>query len=148
MCVLSSTSTHMTDTDMESDTTDVDTDNVNLEAGGGEDQEPDPDQQSTAQRIRQRHVRRHIQLPDGRVLIPRAEFAADLIGENERTTRRRKLPTVYIANVAYVDRDGSLEIVATEVRRKNQPAPTTPKPRSTSPAPRRAARSARRASDA
>jgi hypothetical protein len=89
----------------------------------------DTDQQSTPQRIRQRHVRRHIQLPDGRVLMPRAEFADDILGEDERTTRRRNLPTVYIAGVAYVDRDRSLDIVAEGVKRPNQPTPTTPKPR-------------------
>jgi hypothetical protein len=115
MCVLSSTSTHMTDTD-----------------------------QGTPQRNRQRHVRRHIELPDGRVLIPRAELAADILGENERTTRRRKLPTTYIGNVAYVDRDGSLNIVAEGVERPNQPEPPMPKPRAR-PAPPRAARSARSA---
>ena len=85
--------------------------------------------QSTPQQIRRRHVRRHIQLPDGRMLIPRAEFATDILGEDERTTRRRHLPTLYIAGVSYVDRDRSLNIVAEGVERPNQPAPTTPKPR-------------------
>ena len=49
--------------------------------------------QSTPRRSRRRHIRRHIELPDGRILIPRAEFAADILGEEERTTRRRGLPT-------------------------------------------------------
>lgn len=83
---------------------------------------------STPKKIRQRHVRRHIELPGGRTLMPRAEFA-DLIGESERSTRRRNLPTVRIAGVSYVERDRSLEIVATEVRRPNQKTTPVTKPR-------------------
>jgi hypothetical protein len=75
------------------------------------------------QKTRRRHVRRHIQLPGGKTLIPRAEFAHDTLGEDERTTRRRNLPTTYISGVAYVDRDASLKIIADTVRRPNQPEP-------------------------
>jgi hypothetical protein len=71
--------------------------------------------------LRRRHVRRHIELPGGKTLIPRAEFAG-LLGESERASRRRNLPTTYIGGVAYVDRDASLEIVAEGVKRLNQPA--------------------------
>jgi hypothetical protein len=76
---------------------------------------------SKTPRRRGRHVRRHIELPDGRTLIPRKEFSDNILGENERTTRRRNLPTTYIGNVAYVDRDAGLKIIADMVRRPNQP---------------------------
>jgi hypothetical protein len=83
------------------------------------DNATDTDPSNTPRR-RGCRVRRHIKLPDGRTLIPRSEFA-DLLGENERTTRRRNLPTTYIANIAYVDRDAGLNIIADTVRRPNQP---------------------------
>jgi hypothetical protein len=97
----------------------------------------DTDQSTPQRNRRRRHVRRHVELPDGRTLIPRSEFA-DILGENERTTRRRNLPTLRIAGVSYVDRDGSLEIVAAGVKRPNQPAPAA---RSGRPTPRRPTRS-------
>ena len=82
----------------------------------------------TPKKIRQRHERRHIELPGGKTLIPRSEFAA-ILGENERTTRRRNLPTVRIAGVSYVERDRSLEIVAAGVKRPNQKTTPVIKPR-------------------
>jgi hypothetical protein len=123
MSVLSISETHMTET------------------------RPEVTSTSTPKKIRQRHERRHIELPGGKMLIPRAEFAA-ILGENERTTRRRNLPTVRIAGVSYVERARSLEIVAAGVKRPNQTEPPIPKPRPHTrarPAPsRRTARTARR----
>lgn len=99
---------------------------------------------STPKKIRQQHVRRHIELPGGRTLIPRAEFA-DILGENERTPRRRNLPTVRIAGVSYVGRDASLKIIGEGVKRPNQKTTSSRAARSARPAPsQRAARSARR----
>jgi hypothetical protein len=68
------------------------------------------------------HEPRHIELPNGSTLIPRREFA-DILGEDERTTRKRNLPTTYIANLAYVDREASLKIVAEGLHCRNQPEP-------------------------
>ncbi len=84
--------------------------------------------QKTPRQIRRRHVRRHIPMPGGKTLIPRAEFA-DILGEDERTTRRRNPPTIYIGGVAYVEREGSFQIIAAGVKRANQSA--SPKRRAT-----------------
>jgi len=92
-------------------------------------------------RRRGRHVRRHIELPDGRTLIPRKEFSDDILGENERTTRRRNLPTIYISNVAYIDRDAGLKTIAESVRRFNQPTPPIVRRTTRSPTTRSASRS-------
>jgi hypothetical protein len=99
-----------------------------------------PNDQGTTQPVRRPHVRRHIELPDGTTLIPRTEFAG-ILGENERTTRRRNLPTTYIGNVAYIDRDAGLKIIGDSVRRSNQPTPPTVRRTARSPTTRSASRS-------
>jgi hypothetical protein len=58
----------------------------------------------------------------GDVLIPRLNFARDVIGTCERSAARMNLPTTYISGIAYVARDASLKIVADLVQRRNQPA--------------------------
>lgn len=60
-------------------------------------------------------------LPDGRTLIPREDFARHKMGVDERTARRWNLPTTYVGGVAYVDLNGSLEIIGATVKRRNQP---------------------------
>jgi hypothetical protein len=68
---------------------------------------------------RTRQSRQEIHLPSGEVLMPRANFARDVIGVCERTAARMNLPTTYVGNVAYVARDASLKIVAERVERRN-----------------------------
>jgi hypothetical protein len=71
---------------------------------------------------RQTKHRPHIELPDGEVLQPRAEFAHDVLDVSDKTAQRMNFPTTYIGNVAYVARNASLKIVAERVRRRNQPS--------------------------
>jgi hypothetical protein len=71
---------------------------------------------------RTRQSRQEIHLPSGEVLMPRAQFARDVIGVCERTAVRLNLPTTYVGGVAYVARDASLKIVAERVKRRNEPA--------------------------
>ena len=67
-----------------------------------------------------RAERPNIQLPDGEVLEPRANFAGEM-GVCDKTASRMNLPTTYLGGVAYVARNASLKIVAERVRRRNQP---------------------------
>jgi hypothetical protein len=69
---------------------------------------------------RGRQPRRRIDLPNGDWLEPRAEFA-DGLGTTERTVRRMNVPTTYIANVAYVPHNASMQVIAERVRRRNEP---------------------------
>jgi hypothetical protein len=62
-----------------------------------------------------------IKLPNGKILKPRARFA-DEVGVSERTIRRLNPPTALIAGVAYVESDGTLQLIADTVKRPNQPA--------------------------
>jgi hypothetical protein len=62
-----------------------------------------------------------IKLPNGKILTPRARFA-DEIAVCERTVTRMNLATVYIGNLAYVERQGSLEELGDRARRRNEPA--------------------------
>ena len=71
-----------------------------------------------------RHTRRDIHLPDGRILTPRANLAAEA-GICDATLRRMNPPTTYLGCVAYVDRDGTLQLIGDTVSRPNQP----PKPK-------------------
>ena len=64
--------------------------------------------------------RPHIKLADD-ILMPRREFARDILGVSDKTAQRMNLPTTYIGNVAHVLRGASLRIVAERVRRRNQP---------------------------
>lgn len=80
----------------------------------------DPITIDTPRSPRRRHVRRHIEI-DGDVLVPRSEFAADILGVSDKTAQRLNLPTTYVANVAYVAREASLKIIGEHVRRRNQP---------------------------
>jgi hypothetical protein len=54
--------------------------------------------------------RKHISLPDGDILIPREELAAEL-GVTDRTLRSLPLPVTYLSNRAYVKRTEALNIV-------------------------------------
>jgi hypothetical protein len=67
-----------------------------------------------------RHDRPAITLPDGRVLTPRVQVAEEL-RLNERTLKRGNHATVYIGNVAYLDRDATLNDIAHGLRRRNEP---------------------------
>jgi hypothetical protein len=68
----------------------------------------------------QRMPGRRIPLPNGDVLIPRHEFAADDFGVTDRTVRRMNLPTTYIGNVAHVPKNESLTLIAARISRPNQ----------------------------
>jgi hypothetical protein len=69
---------------------------------------------------RPRRTLSQIEIP-GDVLIPRKDFARDVIGVCERTATRMNLETVYVGGVAFVARNASLKIVADLVKRPNQP---------------------------
>jgi hypothetical protein len=76
---------------------------------------------SATRQSRQRQRVPEIRLPGGDVLVPRKDFC-DSLGVTERTGRRQwNFPTTYIAGIAYVQRDASLQIVAGTVHRRNQP---------------------------
>ena len=61
-----------------------------------------------------------IELPDGEILKPRAQFAAE-IGVSDKTAARLNLPTVYVACIAYVAVNASLKQIGGRVKRRNQP---------------------------
>jgi hypothetical protein len=88
--------------------------------------------------------RRRIVLPNDKTLQPRVEFA-DEIGVTDRTCARMNLPTTYIGNVAYVEREESLGIIAGRIRRPNQPPPKRRGGRGEIAAPRSQRRMGRRA---
>jgi hypothetical protein len=64
--------------------------------------------------------RPRIPLPDGDFLEPRRQWAEG-IGITDRSARKLNLPTTYVANVAYVPHNASLQVIAERVRRPNQP---------------------------
>jgi hypothetical protein len=70
--------------------------------------------------LRRSKKRPHIKLADD-VLLPRKKFAEEELGVSEKTVTRMNLPTTYIGNLAYVARNASLQVVAEQVRRRNQP---------------------------
>jgi len=61
----------------------------------------------------------HVELADD-VLMPRREFAEDILGVTDKTAARMGLPTTYLSNVAHVLKNESLRLVAARVRRPNQ----------------------------
>jgi hypothetical protein len=63
---------------------------------------------------------RHIELPINDTLMPRKEFAEDVLGVTDKTASRMNLPTAYIGNVAHILKNESLRVVAERVRRPNQ----------------------------
>jgi hypothetical protein len=67
-----------------------------------------------------RDTRPDIQLPNGKKLQPRFRFAEEL-GLSERTVKRMNLATTYIGNVAYVETEASLLVIADTLKRRNQP---------------------------
>lgn len=69
---------------------------------------------------RPRRTLAQIKIP-GDTLVPRENFAHDVIGVCERTAARMNLPTTYVGGIAFVARDASLKIVADQLQRKNQP---------------------------
>ena len=75
---------------------------------------------STIQPRRRPHQRRHIELSDD-ILMPRDEFAREILGVSDKTAQRMNLPTTYIGNLAHVLKNASLRIVAERVRRRNEP---------------------------
>jgi hypothetical protein len=80
--------------------------------------------QKPAHQHRPRRRLPEIKLPNGRTLIPRADFAHDVIGESERTTKRRGYPTVKVGGVTYIEVQGALEMLAASVHRPNEPKPS------------------------
>ena len=78
----------------------------------------------TAHQSRPRRRLPEIKLPNGRTLIPRADFAHDVIGESERTTKRRNYPSVKVGGVVYIERESALEMLANSVHRQNAPKPS------------------------
>jgi hypothetical protein len=74
---------------------------------------------ANARRSRQRA---HIALADD-VLMPRREFAEDILGVTDKTAARMNLPTTYVGNVAHVLKNASLRVVESRVRRPNQRQP-------------------------
>jgi hypothetical protein len=87
-----------------------------------------------AKKFRREHP--HIQLRSD-TAVPRRDFAQQ-VGISDRTARRLNLPTMYMANVAYVMRNGSLEIVADRVKRRNSGAHEVRRSRATVSQPARA----------
>jgi hypothetical protein len=63
---------------------------------------------------------RHIDLPTNDTLMPRREFAKDVLGVTDKTALRMNLPTTYIGNVAHVLKNESLRMVAARAQRSNQ----------------------------
>jgi hypothetical protein len=63
---------------------------------------------------------RHIDLPTNDTLMPRREFAKDVLGITDKTARGMNLPTTYIGGVAHVLKNASLRVVAERVHRPNQ----------------------------
>jgi hypothetical protein len=61
----------------------------------------------------------HVELADD-VLMPRREFAEDILGVTDKTAARMGLPTTYLSNVAHVLKNESLRLVAARVRWPNQ----------------------------
>jgi hypothetical protein len=70
---------------------------------------------------RPRHLLDEIELPDGDVYIKRKIFAKKKVGVSTRTVRRMNLPTAYFGGEAYVKQRASLQILADQATRKNQP---------------------------
>jgi hypothetical protein len=66
-----------------------------------------------------RDAKKQIALGD-RVIEPRVQFAKRL-QVSERTVARWNLPTLLVGNVAYVDLNESMKIIAAKVRRRNPP---------------------------
>jgi hypothetical protein len=83
---------------------------------------------STTTSQRRPRLRRHIEI-DGDTLIPRVEFAEDILGVSDKTASKMNLPTTYVGGMAYVARNASLKIVADAVRRPNQAEEPEPRPR-------------------
>jgi hypothetical protein len=77
---------------------------------------------ATTQPQRQtRHTRPSISLPDGEILTPRAQFAADVLKVSDKTAARMNLPTAYIGGVAYVKHNASLKTVAGRAKQRSEP---------------------------
>jgi hypothetical protein len=72
-------------------------------------------------RPRRKHKPRHIPLPDGDELWPRAELATKVIGITERTAFNHKWPVVYISNVAYCPKGKVLALMASRIRHAPEP---------------------------
>jgi hypothetical protein len=66
-------------------------------------------------------ARPDIPLPNGDTLKPRNRFASENLNVTDRTVQRMGLPTTYIAGVAHVPVNESLNILAARIRRPNQP---------------------------
>jgi hypothetical protein len=77
----------------------------------------------TALQSRPRRRLPEIKLPNGRTLILRADFAHDVIGESERTTKRKGYPSVKVGGVVYIEKEGALEMLAASVHRPDEPKP-------------------------
>jgi hypothetical protein len=76
---------------------------------------------TTVHKPRKPRPRPEIKLPNGDFLVPRVDFASEL-GVCEKTVVRMNLPTTYLGTVAYIQHNASLEVIASTVRRRNEPA--------------------------
>jgi hypothetical protein len=68
-----------------------------------------------------RDTRPDIKLSNSKTIKPRIRVATD-VGLCEKTVQRMNAATTYVGNVAYVDPDEILKIIASSVKRRNQPA--------------------------
>jgi hypothetical protein len=59
-----------------------------------------------------------ITLPNGKTLTPRVRFAAE-IGACDKTVARMSFATAYIAGLAYIERESSLQELAGRARRRH-----------------------------
>ena len=79
-----------------------------------------PETATTSVRGPRRRVH-ELKLPNGKVLVPRADVAKEG-ATDERTIRRLPIDTYYIAGVAYVEHDQAIDAIAHKhVRRRSQP---------------------------
>jgi hypothetical protein len=79
---------------------------------------------TTPQIARQSRPRRRmplIDLPGGRRLMPRDDYARNVLGVHTRTVKRMDLPTTKIGGVVYVEVEGALQIIADSVHQRNEP---------------------------
>jgi hypothetical protein len=78
---------------------------------------------------KQRRTRKHkprkrpitIALPNGKTMEQRCSFAQRL-GVCEKTVQRWNAPTLYVGNLAYIEVEKTMEIVAARIQQRNQPS--------------------------
>lgn len=85
---------------------------------------------TTAPAVSRRDTAPDIPLPNGKKLTPRVRFAGK-IGASEKAVQRLKFETFYIAGIAYIEEEGSLQKLVDRARRRNAVEPTRRKHRRT-----------------